>query len=47
MHIIDFFIVAFVMFLVIKGINRLKEKRKKRLLRVLQTTLFCLKLETC
>lgn len=29
MHIIDFFIVAFVMFLVIKGINRLKRKEEK------------------
>ena len=26
MHVIDFFIVAFVMFLVIKGINKLKRK---------------------
>ena len=29
MHIIDFFIVAFVMFLVIKGINRLKRKEEE------------------
>ena len=28
-HIIDFFIVAFVMFLVIKGINRLNRKEKE------------------
>ena len=29
MYIIDFFIVAFVMFLVIKGTNRLKRKEKE------------------
>ena len=29
MHIIDFFIIAFVMFLVIKGINRLKRKEEQ------------------
>ena len=29
MHIIDFFIIAFVMFLVIKGINRLKRKEEE------------------
>ena len=29
MHIIDFFIVALVMFLVIKGINRLKRKEEE------------------
>ena len=29
MHIIDFFIFAFVMFLVIKGINRLKRKEEE------------------
>ena len=28
MHVIDFFIVAFVMFLVIKGINTLKRKEE-------------------
>ena len=28
-HIIDFFIVAFVMFIVIKGINRLKRKEEE------------------
>ena len=32
MHIIDFFIVAFVMFLVIKGINRLKRKEEEEAL---------------
>ena len=29
MHIIDFFFVAFVMFLVIKGINRLNRKEEE------------------
>jgi large conductance mechanosensitive channel len=29
MHIIEFFIVAFIMFLVIKGINRLKRKEEE------------------
>jgi len=29
MHIIDFFIIAFVMFLVIKGINKLKRKEEE------------------
>lgn len=29
MHIIDFFIIAFVMFLVIKGINRLKKEEEE------------------
>jgi large conductance mechanosensitive channel len=29
MHIIEFFIVAFIMFLVIKGINRLKRKEEQ------------------
>ena len=29
MHIIDFFIVAFVIFLVIKGINKLKRKEEE------------------
>ena len=31
MHVIDFFIVAFVMFLVIKGINKLKRKEEAAL----------------
>lgn len=47
-NLIDFIIVAFVMFLIIKGINRMKKKRKKllqHLLQDLQTMTFLQKLE--
>jgi large conductance mechanosensitive channel len=41
MHVIDFFIVAFVMFLVIKGINTLKRKEEAALAGPTDNALLC------
>jgi large conductance mechanosensitive channel len=41
MHVIDFFIVAFVMFLVIKGINKLKRKEEAALAGPTDNALLC------
>lgn len=41
MHVIDFFIVAFVVFLVIKGINKLKRKEEEAIMAPIDNALLC------